>query len=739
MKVFQEMADQHVAQRFSVSDQRKEAAPVGKGSDGGLPAGLRSGIEGLSGLSMDGVKVHYNSDRPAQLQAHAFAQGNDIHLAPGQEKHLPHEAWHVVQQKQGRVRPTAQLKGKVNLNDDAGLEREADLMGAKALNLTSFAGNQAPLQTKSLSETAPVQRVTTQISMDSEDGKIDKVSIVGRPDSAHSGTMGDHSTAFTTLAAGLNVMMEGKGLKEVYYTLMDLYSALKKLPGYSLINNLPLESKKRINKADDELAEWLDIGYTRFSDRTNLGEKLMPFTGYDVTLLQSMVDAYLEIRELIPLSTINTKAYNAALAGKGKGETARNLVHSEQGQGISFNNISTTILGLFDARSAAVVGTVTDQKEMDKIAPGVLVSDKGEDRITMMVDQHLITIQTMYPATWKKLKKEEVSQIRQDLFKAVKVKIAENKEVQETGIKIKSKRGGGNTAVKKYVATALNVDEKNIIRGVKIEGRTPSPFSGTMGAHTTAWVVLTQRMNTKLVGLHTLKAAGVLKAFGEKAEDILVEASQIFQADTKQIQKIIWSLGELGRINSKLEKMENMSKKIEVDKVISPYQQVLILQEAINCILDLQNLTPGASLYVGNVNGAREGAYRGILVRFLNKELVSKKEVRKACLGLLDLKGLDEHLSTIKETINSEKKGKERRKLESEYYTELLTQNDLPKPDFEKSVVFLMKHHFEMVESAFPGALAYAEVTKDEKKFFELAKESLIYANDDEFKPDKKD
>ena len=45
---------------------------------------------------MDDVNVHYNSNKPAQLQAHAYAQGTDIHLGPGQEKHLPHEAWHVV-------------------------------------------------------------------------------------------------------------------------------------------------------------------------------------------------------------------------------------------------------------------------------------------------------------------------------------------------------------------------------------------------------------------------------------------------------------------------------------------------------------------------------------------------------------------------------------------------------------------------------------------------------------------
>lgn len=99
----------------------------------GLPDNLKSGIENLSGYSMEDVKVHYNSSKPAQLQAHAYAQGTDIHLASGQEKHLPHEAWHVVQQKQGRVKPTKQLKSKVNINDDSGLEKEADVMGAKAL------------------------------------------------------------------------------------------------------------------------------------------------------------------------------------------------------------------------------------------------------------------------------------------------------------------------------------------------------------------------------------------------------------------------------------------------------------------------------------------------------------------------------------------------------------------------------------------------------------------------------
>lgn len=103
-----------------------------KANNTGLPDSLKSGVECLSGISLNDVKVHFNSPRPAQLHALAYTQGTDIHVAPGQEKHLAHEAWHVVQQKQGRVKPTTQLMD-VSINDDTELEREADIMGAKAV------------------------------------------------------------------------------------------------------------------------------------------------------------------------------------------------------------------------------------------------------------------------------------------------------------------------------------------------------------------------------------------------------------------------------------------------------------------------------------------------------------------------------------------------------------------------------------------------------------------------------
>jgi len=141
-------------QAKSYTVQKKDQKPP---NNTGLPENLKSGIENLSGVSLDDVTVHYNSDKPVKLQAHAYAQGANIYMASGQEKHLPHEAWHVVQQKQGRVKPTLQMMGRVNVNDDEVLEKEADEMGKRALQLKTVAPTQLRADTPQLKSLAITQ------------------------------------------------------------------------------------------------------------------------------------------------------------------------------------------------------------------------------------------------------------------------------------------------------------------------------------------------------------------------------------------------------------------------------------------------------------------------------------------------------------------------------------------------------------------------------------------------------
>lgn len=148
-------AQRRVVQAMHGGSRKSEGASA----QNGLPNPLKAGLQSLSGMDMSDVRVHRNSAKPAQLNALAYAQGNDIHLGPGQERHLPHEAWHVVQQRQGRVQQTVQAAG-IGVNDDAGLEREADVMGARAL--MAGAGKQAE-RTVDLA-TASVQRTPATVA-----------------------------------------------------------------------------------------------------------------------------------------------------------------------------------------------------------------------------------------------------------------------------------------------------------------------------------------------------------------------------------------------------------------------------------------------------------------------------------------------------------------------------------------------------------------------------------------------
>lgn len=97
----------------------------GKLNTTGIPDSLKARAEAKTNLSLDDVRVHYNSSKPMQLRALAYTQGNHVYIGPGQEKHLSHELGHVVQQKLGMVRPTGSING-MPFNDEKRLEEAAD-------------------------------------------------------------------------------------------------------------------------------------------------------------------------------------------------------------------------------------------------------------------------------------------------------------------------------------------------------------------------------------------------------------------------------------------------------------------------------------------------------------------------------------------------------------------------------------------------------------------------------------
>ena len=98
----------------------------------GIPDKMKCQFETYSGMSFDNVRVHYNSDKPKQMQALAYTQADQVYIAPGQERHLGHELGHIIQQCRGQVRAMGSLNGQA-INDSPVLEHEADMIAARIM------------------------------------------------------------------------------------------------------------------------------------------------------------------------------------------------------------------------------------------------------------------------------------------------------------------------------------------------------------------------------------------------------------------------------------------------------------------------------------------------------------------------------------------------------------------------------------------------------------------------------
>lgn len=136
------------AQRMADPEEELQMKRAPSGGGGGLPDGVRTRMESVLKADFSDVNIHVGS-QASDVGALAYTQGNDIHFAPGQynpespkgQELLGHELTHVVQQRQGRVKPTGSVGG-MPLNDDRSLESEADRMGSKAA--AEFAGRDIP-------------------------------------------------------------------------------------------------------------------------------------------------------------------------------------------------------------------------------------------------------------------------------------------------------------------------------------------------------------------------------------------------------------------------------------------------------------------------------------------------------------------------------------------------------------------------------------------------------------------
>lgn len=128
-------ANASAANKPSAESQLQSQQLLSQSPAGDLPESLRESMQQMSGVDLSAIQVHYNSDKPKQLGALAYAEGDQIYLAPGQSELLPHETWHLIQQAEGRVPATDERAGRAT-NSDAELENEAEAMAGRAKQQT---------------------------------------------------------------------------------------------------------------------------------------------------------------------------------------------------------------------------------------------------------------------------------------------------------------------------------------------------------------------------------------------------------------------------------------------------------------------------------------------------------------------------------------------------------------------------------------------------------------------------
>ncbi len=160
--------------------RRKDGGAEAEAPSGGrghaLPAPLRAQMEDAFDFSFASVRMHEGGEARS-MGALAYTQGTDVHFAPGQydpasargQELIGHELAHVVQQSEGRVAATTQLKG-VGLNDDSALEQEADDWGARAARGESVGRGGTAAAAIGRGD-APVQRYKDFRTIGEEDSK----------------------------------------------------------------------------------------------------------------------------------------------------------------------------------------------------------------------------------------------------------------------------------------------------------------------------------------------------------------------------------------------------------------------------------------------------------------------------------------------------------------------------------------------------------------------------------------
>jgi hypothetical protein len=494
--------------------------------------------------------------------------------------------------------------------------------------------------------------------------KIKDVVIGGRTPSPFSGTMGAHSTAWTAHIDEIRRQIIGLDVLSAANSLYTLGAHLLKSP----LSALPEKGKEADYQGVMDLVseeQRKKIGDAQVNLSANLGAlKEVVKTddaGKTLQVIRALIDAHLTLVNYLPSATVA----GGDPAGHGEGSARGNvnafeylIVKARQTDPAADTALMGKIDSLGDDKySVALKVQAKDRfKTPDKTlqellreelwvlfaaeTPDAFIGDSkinAERRLSvwsLMIKNFLQTLRMAYPHAYVYTEMEKPENQVLGLDSSLKnAGVTPDKTFSDALVKALTDgldttaatlRADGSDVAESDIQGAgagfqstILLDKDGLIGDVQMIGRTQSPFSGTMGAHSTAWIAHLDAVRRRLKGEKLSQAVKVLVIL---SKTLLVDQSLTLtnQVDEKHQVRLVEGYNAL----------KNLSE-TPPDEGKPDFEQIAYLETLIKAYLTLMNFLPLSTIAVGKLpDGRGEGRARQTLLNYEAGQDPPKKNAR---------------------------------------------------------------------------------------------------------------
>jgi Domain of unknown function (DUF4157) len=554
---------------------------INQARGGGQPleAGLQQSMGQAMAADFSHVKIHADAQADhlnQSLQAKAFTIGQDIFFHQGAyqpgsqdgQKLIAHELTHVVQQ-----------------------------IGHHAGGLS--AGSEV------------IQRFQAQIVATEDtlgNGVIADIKLSGRTPSPFMGTMGAHSTAWTVHTDGIRRQLQGLSLDAAIARMKALLAEEIVSPQWT---SATISAGHRPDRIFGP-APGLRTAMERASNLSKTG-----YTGKDesgkATWLEDFIDAYLDLVNRLPLATVES----GSKSGDDEGNARKVLIPIEGGGKQDPGVIRTNFALLFatDTPSAFVrdmPSDVTKADEAEVWAIGLYTFLRG--------------LRLAYPNAYEMAELHDDNVLEtflQGLHLNVPLDIIHR--LQSLGDPgglpdqppLQFLQGGAGDITGGDLAIQVRFSDSGTVADIGTEGRTPSPFVGSMGAHSTAWIAHLDGLRGALRGRDLNGAIQAVLTLAHQAQtSSLLKLSPFILPDQARL---------LARSQVELQYFQQVIQEESASELI----QKTRLQQLIAAYLQFYNALPLHTAEAANTGSHGEGTHRENLRLFEAGKRELKKEQKK--------------------------------------------------------------------------------------------------------------